>query len=163
MLRFMATALLIDTYGLLVMTLALNLVKKREQAFLRFLRKKRFLIFALFPWLPLIVWLEKPGRRLRQNVWSYRVCYVLSTLGAMALVVIGVFLWDDGIADGGMTLFLWILILDGLIRDDHGGNDDHHDDEPPPDPTTPTGDAAEHWLQRRQTLTDPSLQPSRSR
>jgi hypothetical protein len=163
MLRLVANVLLFDTLGFLAIALVMSCTSARgEQTLLRFMRKKRFLILALFPWLPLLVWLEKPGRRLRRSVRRYEAYYLLGTFGVAALMLIGASLWDDGIVDCGMVVLVWVLLLDLLIRggENNGGDDDHHDNEPPPDDPTPTGDAAERWLQSQQVLTDHASQPS---
>ena len=77
-------------------------------------------------------------------------------------MLLGASLWDDGIVDCGMVVLVWVLLPDLLIRggENNGGDDDHHDNEPPPDDPTPTGDAAERWLQSQQVLTDHASQPS---
>jgi hypothetical protein len=163
MFRLVADILLIDTLGFLAIALVISRISKRgDQTLHRFMRKKRFLILALFPWLPLLVWLEKPGRQLRRSVLCYEACYLLFNIGVTVLMLIGASLWDDGIVDCGMIVLAWMLLLDLLIRggENNGGDDDHYDNEPPPDDPTPTGNAAERWLQSQQILTDHASQPS---
>jgi hypothetical protein len=154
MLRLAAEVLLFDTAGFLFITLAMTHTAARfEQPLLRFIDKHRLLVLALFPWLLFLICLEKPGRHLRRSVWRYEMCYLLFTIGAMALMLVGASLWNDGIVDCGMVVFIWILLLDILIRDgkNNGGNHIHHD-EPPADSPTPTADAVERWLQSQRPL-----------
>jgi len=154
MLRFVADVLLFNTPGFLFITLAFtHTPARREQSLLRFIDNHRFLVLALFPWLVLLFCLEKPGRQLRRSVWPYEVSYLLFTLGTMALMLVGASLGNDGMVHSSIVVFIWLLLLDILIRDGKSNRGDHDQhDELLPDEPTPTADAVERWLQSQRPL-----------
>ena len=148
--------LLVDTL-VLFMALAISHMMRGERHLYRFIHTKRWVILVLFPWLIVVLWLEKPARKLRRNIWLYKVCRLLFSLGAIALDALGIFMQDHGLAGCSLLVFLWVLFLDLLVRGKwNGGDDDRRDASPPPDDPTPTGDAVDQWLQsqRRQSLAD---------
>lgn len=149
-LQIAVDALLIDVSIFSVLTIVSYLANRAplplETSFAKhLLTKHKRLVVWLFPWIPLLVWLSRQGRKhqsvTRMVCWFVLVfciggqIYFYQTKNPQASAVGALF----AVFQAWTFIVIWSLLGPD---DDRRGNDP---DEQPDDPT-PTGDVVDFWL-----------------
>lgn len=157
MFSLLINILLADTFVLFVLTLLIGQwERKGQRTRLLLLNNARRWLCVLFPWLVVMLWLERPARRRYCYQRLYEATFLLSIFGLLALLVWGTLNDIPVLPDGSVMVILWVVFLHLCLKTNgqDGGNSGRRDNGPAPTRPTPTGDAADRWVRNQQSQAD---------